>query len=144
MKEIDILKNLLELFVPIRDFTIEHDVHISDRRGIMCLDAIINYGNQRFACVEIKNDKYQSKELKNHIEKQLLSIQKKICTLKFFFCLLGKKYYFLDSDNKLVEKTEKEVFELLIHSVEDHADICDELIKPFKSKIVNFLLFNIK
>jgi hypothetical protein len=137
MKEIDILKNLLELFVPIRDFTIEHDVHISDRRGIMCLDAIINYGNQRFACVEIKNDKYQSKELKNHIEKQLLSIQKKICTLKFFFCLLGKKYYFLDSDNKLVEKTEKEVFELLIHSVEDHADICDELIKPFKSKIVN-------
>jgi len=135
MKETDVLNNLLKLFVPIRDFTIEHDVHILDRRETMCLDAIVNFGNQRFACVEIKSDICQSKELKNHIEKQFLSIQKKICTLKFFFCLVGEKYYYLNSDNKLVEYTGKGVFDLLIKSIEDNAAICNDLINPYKSKI---------
>ena len=133
--ETDILKVFASRFSDISDFSIETEKKMIHQSETHIFDIVVNYREQPVAIAEIKKQMNYGLELKNYLKRQL-DYYRRYDSVKFFFSIVGKDFYSYDSGNEeLVAQSEKDVFEVIIKTMYEQSEVCDELVDSIRNRI---------
>ena len=124
--ESELVASLKNKFLKYSDFTIVQEERIRLKDITMILDIVIKYGGKPIACAEFK-----TKENSAHITKHIETILK-YSEIRFFFAVVNDSYkYYESSSGNLVDMNEDEILEMLLNSVNNNSELCNELRIPF-------------
>lgn len=133
--EREILELFASRFKEVSDFSVKTGKRTSNHSKAHTYDIVVNYGDQLVAIAEIKKQENHGLELKNYLKHQLEYYQNEE-SVKFFFSIVGKDFYSYDSEKEeLVAQSEKDVFEMIIKTVYEQSELCDEYVEPICNRI---------
>ena len=150
--EADILKVFASRFLEISDFSVFYDKLMPSNSGLRKFDIVVCYYNQPVAIGEIKKQKKPDQEIKADLKRQL-DYYRSGNNVMFYFSIIGNNLYsYNPEEDELIDKSEKEVFEMLIDTVHKQSEVCDELVenicnsikkddksKHYQEKLINYI-----
>ena len=130
MSETELAASLRRKFSDYSDFTIVQEAPVRLKDKVMRLDIVIKYGGKPVACVEVKTNENQN-NLKNHLKAIL-----KYSEIRFCFAIVNDTFKYIEqSSYELIDINEDEILRKLLESVDDNAEICNDLKNPFLEQI---------
>jgi len=133
--EREILQLFALRFQEVSDFSIETEKKMNCEGKTHIYDIVVNYAGKSVAIAEIKKQESHAPDFTEYL-KQQLDYYRKIDSVKFFFAIVGDDFYSYDLEKgDLVAQSEKDVFEMIIKSVYEQSESCDELMQSIRNHI---------